>query len=54
MLASRSTRRPPPPRRDPYAGEIRKALGEAKARRAKVTLAIVRGIADRANAGGRA
>ena len=54
MLSSRSTKRPPTPRRDPYAGEIRKALGEAKARRAKVTHAIVRGIADCAEAGGRA
>lgn len=49
MLVHRSKLRPlaPPPKCDPYAGEVRKALGEAKARKARVTLAIVRALKER-------
>ena len=55
MLVLRSKLRPiaPPPKRDPYAGEVRKALGEAKARKGRVTLAMVRGLKERGEAGGR-
>ncbi|WP_342163018.1 hypothetical protein [Methylobacterium sp. SD21] len=54
MMVHRSTTRPPPPKRDRFAGEIRKALGEAKARRGRVTLAMVRGLKEQDQAGGRA